>query len=939
MIFRSPTLMNAAGASPDGLLPKTLRGLLARLWATVFVVAAMFAVQPRSVSAGPLFAAPFLSFDTGQNNGAIAIGDLDGDGNLDMAITNYAYDGVSVLLGRGDGTFGPRTQVGAGRYPYDSYTVAMGDLNGDGRPDLVTATGTLFNTDTISVATVYLGNGDGTFGSPRDFVTGLWPDHVVIGDVNGDGKQDLVTANSQGSISVLLGTGDGTFGPKADYVAGTYPQFLSMADLNGDGKLDVAVSNSTSNMVSVLLGNGDGSFGDPSAYAAGSHPYFVQPGDLNGDGKPDLAITNYEGGSVSLLFGNGDGTFGARNDLDTGMYSYPGSVAIADVDGDHVNDLVVVTVGSFSVTTYLGQGNGIFSKSSAHMVGYLAGSAVLGDLNRDGKLDVALTTENSATVVLGNGDGTFGVDDEVATGTKPSSVVIGDFNGDSQPDLAVANQSDNTVSILLGNGAGKFPTKSDYTTGTQPSSMVTSDFNGDGRADLAVTDFASNSISVLMGNGDGTFGPKTDYVTGPQPFDVAVGDLNGDGKADLVTTNGNGYSVSVFLGRGDGTFSPRNDFIVDDPFYDSPISVAIGDLNSDGKLDLAVTTDSWTVSIMLGNGDGSFNAVSATYPTSRTPNSIAIGDLNGDGKPDLVETNLVDRYGGPGNVSVRLGNGDGTFGGPVSYGTGVMPASVAIADLNGDGKLDLAVANQRSYSTSVFLGKGDGTFPDRTDYGTGQGSSWVAIGDLNRDGKPDLAVANASDNTVSLLMNQADVSTPALAALVSAEAKPGRVSLRWYMGVREVTTARIYRRVGLQAWTVRGDAASDAQGNLSYEDTDVEPATMYGYCLGIQSGSGEVLSGDVSVTVPATSVLSLEGAQPNPVGKDLFVSLSLPDDSPAHLEVFDVAGRRVLNRQLNGLGPGRHLVAFSSSELRSGVYVVRLQHGGQSLSTRAVVVH
>lgn len=933
MILRSPCLNTPRPSSP-------LRAI--RLHhAAVLLGVAMFLTQPTTTRANPLFGAPFVSYNNGEynTNGPTAIGDFNGDGNPDLVSTNYLY-GVSVLLGRGDGTFGPRSEVGV-RYPYDTYTVAVGDLNGDGREDLVTATGTIVNTDTINVASVFLGNGDGTFGPPRDFVTGMQPRFVAIGDVNRDGKPDLVTANSQGSVSVLLGNGDGTFRTRTDYPVELDPQFLAMADLDGDGDLDLAVLyDLDSNKLSVLLGNGDGSFGATNDYATGNTPVFVAAGDVNGDGKPDLVTANYGdniNGSISILLGYGDGTFGARTDIATGIYSFPRSVAIADLNGDNQEDLAVVTEGDFSVTVFLGQGNGTFLQATKHTVGIYAGNAVLGDLNRDGKLDVALTTYSEMTVLLGNGDATFGTKDEVATGQAPSSVAIGDLNGDGMPDMAVTNRTSSTVSVLLGNGTGRFTAGNDFATGSNPSSVAIGDLNRDGRADLVVANSDNaNSISVLLGNGDGTFAAKNDYGVGQRPTLVAIGDLNGDGNPDLVTANSYENFVSVLLGNGDGTFSNRKDF----PSGEAPVSVAIGDLNGDGKPDLAVAdAGSWALSVLLGKGDGTFEGA-VLYDTGPWATSVAIGDLNSDGKPDLAVATTFElrQEWGPGKLYVYVNQGDGTFGAPTTIDASVKPTSIAIADLDMDGNADLAVTNHETYTVSVWLGDGKGALGNRTDYGTGLGSACVAIGDLNKDGKPDLAIANSSDNTVSLLLNRFDLSTPVQAALVSVDAKPGRVLLRWSLGTRSVVPARVYRRIGAEAWEVRGEVTSDGQGTVSYEDADVKPATKYGYCLGMQSGDHELLSGEVSVTVPGSYTLALEGVQPNPASKDWFVSLSLPDDSPARLDVFDMAGRRVLTRQLNGLGPGPHRVPFSGSRLASGVYVVRLDHGSQRLTTRAVVI-
>ncbi len=598
-----------------------------------------------------------------------------------------------------------------------------------------------------------LGNGDGTLVTQTEYATGNQPMSVAIGDFNGDGKPDLAVANwNDRTVSVLLGNGNGTFATRTDYATGEWPSSVAIGDFNGDGKPDLAVANQGDNTVSVLLGNGNGTFATKTDYASGVYPISVAVGDFNGDGKPDLAVAN-EGlypdyaGTVSVLLGNGNGTFATRTDYGTG--NSPTSVAIGDFNGDGKPDLAVAyNVNTASVL--LGNGDGTFATATDYETGDSPASVAIGDFNGDGKPDLSVVNQgdNTVSVLLGNGDGTFATKTDYASGVYPISVAVGDFNGDGKPDLAVANQGDNTVSILLGNGNGTFATRTDYGTGDSPTSVAIGDFNGDGKPDLALSNSYSNTVSVLLGSGNGTFATRTDYETGSGPRSVAIGDLNGDGKVDLAVANW-GNTVSVLLGNGNGTFATRTDYGTGV----APTSVAIGDFNGDGKPDLAVANyDDSTVSVLLGNGDGTL-ATKTDYGTGVGPISVAIGDFNGDGKPDLAVANYYS-----GAVSVLLGNGNGTFATETDYATGEWPSSVAIGDFNGDGKPDLAVANagltvSRGNTVSVLLGNGNGTFATRMDYATGSGPEGVAVEDFNGDGKPDLAVANNDENKVSALLN------------------------------------------------------------------------------------------------------------------------------------------------------------------------------------------
>ena len=299
------------------------------------------------------------------------------------------------------------------------------------------------------------------------------------------------------------------------------------------------------------------------------------------------------------------------------------------------------------------------------------------------------------------------------------------------------------VSILLGNGDGTFQPAAQYLVGDEPYSIVAADFNHDGNLDLAVANRLSNYLSILMGNGDGTFQPATPTPPVPegQPF-VTVGDFNGDGNLDLISM---GFlTINVLFGNGDGTFQSP---VTTRPSFAFQ-ALGVGDFNGDGSLDVVTSGQfgaATTVNILLGNGDGTFTA-GASYKGDSEPVSIAVADFNGDHKLDFAVANLT----GVG-IGVFLGNGDGTFQPGLNYTTSV-PTWVTAARLSGDGNVDLVAANSNG-GVSVFLGNGDGTFQPGAFYPGGTWSTYVAAVDFNGDRKPDIVIADHRYDYVITLLN------------------------------------------------------------------------------------------------------------------------------------------------------------------------------------------
>ena len=327
-----------------------------------------------------------------------------------------------------------------------AYAAATGDFNGNGTPDLA-----IVGSNGVSI---FLGKGDGTFKGPTMNRTGLAPKAVAVGDFNGDGIQDLAVANSgSNTVSVLLGNGDGTFRAQVAYGTGRAPSSVQIGDINWDGILDLVVANAMDNDVSVFLGNGDGTFQSPRSYQTGRGPRKVAIGDFNGDGYPDIATANATDDTVTVLLGNGDGTFGTAQTLSAG--AHPESIEINDLNGDGIADIVVGNRGDNSISVFLSNGDGTFQSRVSYSTGAGPLQMVLGDFNGDNLLDVAVANANGNTVSLlyGRGDGTFKSQVVYPVGTSPMALVAADFNGDGLLDLVTPNFKSagvGTASILLG---------------------------------------------------------------------------------------------------------------------------------------------------------------------------------------------------------------------------------------------------------------------------------------------------------------------------------------------------------------------------------------------------------------------------------------------------------------------------------------------------------
>jgi len=381
---------------------------------------------------------------------------------------------------------------------------------------------------------------------------------AAIGDLNGDGHPDLAVSNSGTDVvSILLGDGTGSFGSPADFAVGNGPQALAIADLNGDTHPDLAVVNVVDNTVSILLGDGSGSFGSPSSFSVGNSPQSIATGDFNGDGHPDLAVANGNDDTMSIRLGNGDGTFGTAADVPVG--DNPLSVAVGNFNGDGHPDLAVANFSGNTVTVVFGNGDGTFGGAQTLSPGSGPETVAISDLNGDGNADLAVANfyDNTVSIFLGSGAGTFAPRTDFSAGNAPAIVAAQDLNGDGHPDLAVADAYASSVAILLGDGTGSFGPPAGFSTGGSPNSLAVGDLNGDGKPDLAAAIPGDNLVSILYGDGNGSFGSPDPLAWDPGPHvvqDMTYGLAGYYYFFPAVITDGAG-NLEVVFGRSSADVS------------------------------------------------------------------------------------------------------------------------------------------------------------------------------------------------------------------------------------------------------------------------------------------------------------------------------------------------------------------------------------------------
>jgi hypothetical protein len=718
-----------------------------------FAPQALAGLAPYAVALAPLdglFQAPWRGFDTGVfGNGfgpkSFGIGDLDGDGDLDILVGDsfFGSTGISVLKNNGDQTFAAPVYYSLPQ----SQTVgeaALSDFDFDGDLDaFATIRG---DSDQLLKIMVWRNNGDGTFRVPIEFATGQGPAGIAIADFTGDGNPDVITAN-YGASSISILRHNGLTGDSAGFLAPVsfnttnHAEKIAAADINGDGILDVVVGALVGigplATLGVMINTGNGNFAAPVIYDAAPDGRFgstaVALADLDNDGDVDLiggglySTGSVDNGAATIRRNDGSGTFGSAEII---LFASPNFVPMPK-----------------EITT--------------------------GFINGDGFADIVAAVPSGRAIegfvaVTSNGAGGFNTPIYYEASQQTFDVAIVDLDSDGDGDVITLANSSAAVTVHENPGNGSFPVLPRYEVASLSDAVESADIDNDGDIDIVVNgevDIASIDpvVKILKNNGNGTFAPAIDYTPTRNFADMKLRDINGDGFVDLIfapDANYPPYHFGTALNLGNGTFAPT---VVTDVFSCGDGSIDAADLDGDGDLDIVLTEEETCpgvdahIFIFRNDGNQNFVRMPDIVLIGLLPHGVALADVTGDGNIDIITVLST-------GMGVFPGNGNLTFGAPIISTT--APYKFKMRDFNHDGLLDVGmILQQDAFGTELIataLGDGNGTFQAvRTQTGSSvlenlRISDDLETGDLDADGTPDLLVFNYASNDVSVFLVNPD---------------------------------------------------------------------------------------------------------------------------------------------------------------------------------------
>ena len=741
--------------------------------------------------------APAFALIAGNDCRFATAADLDGDGRLDIVALNFGDNTISLFKNNGPAgslsanSFAPPVTMAAPGGPYD---VVIADLDGDGKPDLAVANA---NSGTVSIYQNAATPGiiaTNSFLPGFDLPAGSGPDSIVAVDLDGDGKLDLAVCSVQSDyVSVFRNIGSGgqlttnSFAPRVDFGTPGWAHVVSVADFNGDGKPDLAVVGELPSYLAVFQNvSTPGGFTSSSLapqvdFGTGWNAWGVAAGDLDGDGRPDIVFCNDYDSNIQIY----------QNEIPLAATSaMPPVITQVAPNVGLPGTSVTISGSNFSATAaadivYFGAVQAAVSSASpTNLTAIVPSGATYAPITVTVNGLVAYSTAAFEPTFAGSGaaidNSTFAPGFNLPTGNGPYRVVMADLDGDGRPDLVVVNGYDNTFSIYQNIGtngglnASSFaaPIVIPVASNASPAGLAAADVNGDGKLDLVVSDNNNNQIAIFQNISSGgiltsnSFAAPVYFPVGTNPRELVVRDLDGDGLPDIVCANSGSGTVSILRNLGSAGSISTNSFAphVDLALAGTSEGLAVGDLDGDGKPDLAVADSSGFISLFRNNctpgniGTNTFDA-RVDLPAQSGSLNVVIGDLDGDGKPELITSaylpqtmSVYRNLATPGSLTTS------SFAAEIDYPLAGRGHTIALSDLNGDGKPDIAEVTELDSALSVFQNIGTGSFTNtslaaRVDFGAGWNAWGVAVGDLDGDGRPDVVFANSYDNTLTIYKN------------------------------------------------------------------------------------------------------------------------------------------------------------------------------------------